>query len=79
MGLLKKKDKTPTAPLPIVELDLAMEGKTQLVADENGECCFALFQTDKPLTPAEWAVLAQKAREGCRFTLRVTEANDSKE
>lgn len=81
MGLLKKKkkNKEPAPPLPIMELDLAMEGKTSLVADEKGEFCYALFQTDKPVAPAEWAMLAQRAREGCRFTLRVTEVVDEPE
>lgn len=78
MGILKKKKskKEKTPPSPIMEMDVVMHNSTQVVADEEGEVCSALFQTDKPLSPAEWQMLAQKAREGARFVLSVMEEED---
>lgn len=74
MGLLKKKKKEVAPPLPVVEMDVAMHNVTDLKADEKGEFCFGLFQTEA-LSPAEWQTLAQKARDGATFRLHVLPAD----
>lgn len=80
MGLMKKKkENVKSESAAVVELSLAMHGSTTLNADDESESCFALFQTDKPLSPAEWVSLAQAARVGYKFLLVVIKNDEKKE
>lgn len=72
MALIGKKKDVPKSDESLVDVELVMEGKTMLVADEQSEFCHAVFQTAKPLSPEEWRSLAQAARADFVFKLVVT-------
>jgi hypothetical protein len=72
MGLLKKKVERIES-LPALVYEVAMHNSTQVTADAEGQFCVGTFETLERLSPSDWEVLAQKARDGARFTLSVFE------
>lgn len=74
----KKKDKKLVVPkAPLMSFEAAMHNTTTLTADEKGEFCHAIFQTNEAISSAEWEVLAQHARNNVRFVISVLKDEDT--
>lgn len=71
MGFMKKKAKKKADSEPLASIEVVMHNTTQVSADEKGNYCHALFQTEQAISPADWEVLAQHAREGNNFLISV--------